>query len=108
MEEEFSAAGACGLYCGSCQFYGRESEGCGSQGGAPFWGECDVYRCCIEESGLEFCGECDEYPCEIYLKIMEDPTLPTREVLEESILRRLMIGTEAWLEEQSASREEMS
>ena len=108
MDEEFNAAGACRKYCGACEYYGVECEGCGAQGGAPVWGECDIYRCCIEEWGFEFCGECDEFPCEMYSKAIEHPSFPSREMLEESISRRLVIGTEAWLEEQSLGSTETS
>ena len=102
MDEELIKAGACGLYCGDCKFYGVECGGCGEQGGAPFWGECGIYRCCIEECGFEFCGECDEFPCDMYLKTIEYPSFPSLEVLKESLSRRLEIGTEAWLEEYSS------
>jgi len=108
MDEEFEAAGACGVYCGACEHYGVECEGCGVQGGAPFWGECEIYRCCVEECGLEFCGECDDYPCGMYVDATEHPSFPPREELEESISRRLTIGTEAWLDEESRSHEEKS
>ena len=108
MEEEFEVAGACGLYCGACEHYGVDCEGCGVQGGAPFWGECEIYRCCIEECGFEFCGECDDYPCAMYVEASEHPSFPPREELEESISRRLTVGTEAWLEEQSRHRTETS
>ena len=108
MDDELITAGACGRYCGACEFYGVECEGCGARGGAPFWGECGIYRCCVEECGLEFCGECDEFPCDIYLSTIEHPTFPPLEVLEESISRRLVVGTEAWLEEQSSDSTELS
>lgn len=108
MDEEFNTAGACGLYCGACEYYGVDCEGCGAQGGAPFWGECGIYRCCIEECGFEFCGECDEFPCDMYLQTIEYPSFPPLEVLEESISRRLMIGTESWLEEEGLAAAETS
>ena len=101
MDEEYDLAGACGLHCGACEAYGTRCDGCGAQGGSPFWGECQIYLCCVEERGLDFCGECDEYPCQMYLQAIEHPSFPPREEMERSVQRRLDIGVEAWLEEQA-------
>ena len=54
----------CGLCCDTCEY--REShgcEGCIASGGKPFWGECDVAKCCANK-GLMHCGQCSELPCD--------------------------------------------
>ena len=101
MDDEYSLAGACGLHCGACGSFGTECDGCGAQAGSVFWGECELYLCCVEERGLDFCGECDEYPCHMYLQAIEHPTFPPREDMISAVQRRLEIGVEAWLEEQT-------
>jgi hypothetical protein len=54
----------CGLLCGGCAY--KESHGCAgcfAVKGKPFWGECDVAKCC-QEKGYAHCGECPDIPCE--------------------------------------------
>ena len=54
----------CGLLCDGCSY--KESHGCVgclALKGKPFWGECDVAKCCIGK-GYAHCGECPDMPCE--------------------------------------------
>ena len=101
-------APVCGLYCGGCEFLGKQCQGCGSVKGKPFWtaqvpaGICPIYDCCMNQKKLEHCGLCDELPCKIFLEL-RDPNL-SDEAFEESLnhrqkslLRRKEIGTEQWL-----------
>ena len=54
----------CGLLCDGCSY--KESHGCRGcieLKGNPFWGQCDVAKCCIAK-GYAHCGECPDLPCE--------------------------------------------
>ena len=54
----------CGILCSECTY--KESMGCLGCVNIenPFWGECQVKKCC-EEKSLNHCGECPEFPCEL-------------------------------------------
>jgi general stress protein 26 len=64
MDELLTVQSSCGLLCKWCTY--RKTHNCGgciAMNGCPFWGECDVAKCCIAK-GFSHCGECDECPCE--------------------------------------------
>lgn len=101
-------APVCGWYCGTCEYFGEQCQGCGNVNGKPFWTAqmkveiCPIYDCCINKKQLEHCGLCDELPCEIFK--LYDPSLTEEEgeklilTRQNEVLRRKEIGTEKWLE----------
>ena len=106
-------APVCGIYCGTCKFFGGQCQGCGYLEGSPFWTVqmkvevCPLYDCCINKKQLEHCGLCDEFPCETFTGL-RDPSLSEEEAEEalrtrqNDLLRRKDIGTEKWLKEKEA------
>ena len=102
-------AGACGIYCGSCEFLGGSCAGCGHIEGKPFWTAemeleaCPLYDCCVNKKELEHCDLCDELPCGMFNEF-HDPTLSPEQakqsVLERGDALRLRkeLGTAKWLE----------
>jgi hypothetical protein len=54
----------CGIYCNECK-HKRENQcnGCIVNKGKIFWGECDLYKCCMDKK-LSNCSECNVFPCE--------------------------------------------
>ena len=105
-------APVCGIYCGDCQFLGKNCEGCGKVLGKPFWttqmpsGICPLYDCCVNQKKLEHCGLCDEFPCKTFLDI-RDPNMSDEEFKKSVVIRhnalkkRTAVGTEQWLAEKS-------
>ena len=103
-------APVCGLYCGTCEYFENQCQGCGHQKGKPFWTVqmkvevCPLYDCCINKKQLEHCGLCDEFPCESFTEL-RDPTLSEEAAKEDlrmrqnELMKRKEIGTERWLEE---------
>jgi hypothetical protein len=54
----------CGIYCNKCKYkFKNECNGCMVNKGKIFWGECDLYKCCMYKK-LCNCGECDIFPCD--------------------------------------------
>ena len=52
----------CGILCNECDYKKKMNcKGCLEMDN-PFWGECNVKKCC-ENKKLEHCGLCDEFPC---------------------------------------------
>jgi hypothetical protein len=106
-------APVCGIYCGDCQFLGKNCEGCGKALGKPFWTEqmpsgiCPLYDCCVNQKKLEHCGLCDDFPCKTFLDL-RDPSMSDEEYKKslvtrnDSLKKRARIGTEQWLKEKSA------
>ena len=98
-------AAVCGLYCGTCEAYGigepETCRGCAYQLGLATDGECYVFQCCIVERGLEHCGLCPDFPCQLFLSSAEPIEVNRR---YRALLRRVEIGTEAWIEEQEEER----
>ncbi|MEN8155290.1 MAG: DUF3795 domain-containing protein [Acidobacteriota bacterium] len=100
----------CGLYCGDCEYLGKQCKGCGYVEGKPFWtihvptGICPIHDCCRNQKELEHCGLCEELPCKIFLELRDpdisdedfERSLKTR---EEALRRRAEIGTNKWLQE---------
>ena len=84
-------AAVCGLYCGThaCQL------------GLAFDGECRLFQCCTVERGLEHCGLCSDFSCQLFLSSAEPMEVNRR---YRALLRRVEIGTEAWIEEQEQAR----
>jgi hypothetical protein len=107
-------ATVCGLYCGACEYLGKNCRGCGYVEGKTFWAAqlptaiCPFYDCCRNQKKLEHCGVCLDFPCRLFTE-MRDPSW-TDEQFEKSLKERLAslrkraeIGTAAWLAE-AASR----
>lgn len=104
----------CGLYCGSCDFFGKQCKGCGYVAGKPFWtaqiptGICPLHDCCSNKKRLEHCGLCEDFPCNIFLEL-RDPSMSNEEfqeslaVRQKALKRRTVIGTEKWLLEISST-----
>jgi len=64
IEELLTVQSRCGLLCKWCTYKEPcNCRGCLAMNGKPFWGECDVAKCCIEK-GFSHCGECGVFPCE--------------------------------------------
>jgi general stress protein 26 len=65
IDELLTVQSRCGLLCSGCTY--KESHGCTgclALDGKPFWGECDIAKCCLSK-GYAHCGECPEIPCDI-------------------------------------------
>jgi hypothetical protein len=103
-------APVCGIYCGNCDFLGKQCKGCGYVNGKPFWtaqipsGICPIYNCCSNQKQIEHCGLCADFPCKIFLEL-RDPNMSDEEFQnslikrQEVLKRRIKIGTESWLSE---------
>ena len=64
INELLSVQSRCGLLCDGCTYKSSHGcKGCITQNGKPFWGECDVAKCCISK-GYSHCGECPDMPCD--------------------------------------------
>jgi hypothetical protein len=88
MADAFMAR--CGIDCEACKYREQMNcPGCPATGGKPFWGECQVARCCIGK-GHEHCGQCAEFPCELLKKFAYDP--------EQGDNGRRIRNLEAWNE----------
>ena len=107
-------APVCGIYCGDCEFFRTQCEGCGYVAGKPFWtaqipsGVCPLYDCCSNQKQMEHCGLCEDFPCKIFMEL-RDPNMTDKEFQEslkarqDALERRADIGTEKWLREVSKS-----
>jgi len=107
-------APVCGIYCGKCGYLGTQCKGCGYEDGKPFWttqipsGVCPIHDCCSNQKQMEHCGLCEEFPCNIFLEL-RDPNMSDEEfqksleTRQETLKRRMEIGTEKWLQEVSDS-----
>ena len=107
-------APVCGIYCGDCEYLGKQCKGCGNVKGKPFWtaqvpgGICPIYDCCINQKQIEHCGMCDDLPCDIFLEL-RDPGINDDEFEKslserrKNLIRRKEIGTENWLSEISGN-----
>ena len=112
---DVNLAPPCGIYCGACEYLDVQCRGCGYQRGRPFWTShmdievCPLYQCCLDRERVEHCGLCPEFPCPLFHQF-RDPSLSEEEaeraVLErqDTLLRRIEIGTDAWLVEQERRR----
>jgi hypothetical protein len=117
MTNSKSYAGACGLYCGDCEYLGSHCRGCGAIKGKPFWtnqvgsGTCPVYSCSVLRQKIEHCGLCGEFPCELFTSL-RDPHLSDKEaeisiqIRQDNLKTRKEIGTEAWLEKVTSAKGE--
>lgn len=55
--------GMCGTYCEVCEWKEKTScPGCQACQGKPFWGECSIAKCSIN-NGYNHCGHCSNLPC---------------------------------------------
>ena len=64
----------CGIKCSDCptlEKYGVDCPGCVGINN-PFWGECDVKKCC-EAKNLDNCGQCEDFPCETLVAYANHP-----------------------------------
>ena len=53
----------CGIDCDICKYREEQNcNGCRSNKGKIFWGECDLYECCNSRN-LKHCGLCADFPC---------------------------------------------
>lgn len=101
-------APVCGLYCGTCEYFEKQCNGCGQVKGKPFWVShaglevCVLYDCCVNQKHLEHCGQCEKLPCKDF-ESQADPSLSPEEAKkslvkrQQELLKRKEIGTEAWL-----------
>lgn len=98
-------AAVCGLYCGTCEALGTEEagtcRGCAYQLGLAAGRECRIFQCCVVERGLEHCGLCPDFSCQLFLASGEPMEVLWR---YRALLRRVEIGTEAWVAEQEEAR----
>ena len=75
--KKFPSIGACGLDCGLCPNFHRESKSrCPGCCGAGFWDvhpSCPFITCCVKQNGLETCGQCNEFEfCPRVMKQLEN------------------------------------
>ena len=53
----------CGIDCDTCRFKTEQNcNGCRSNEGKIFWGDCELYQCNAEKK-QEHCGKCVKFPC---------------------------------------------
>jgi len=114
---DIELAPVCGIYCGTCEYLGKQCRGCGYQEGKPFWtaqmkvAVCPLHDCCINKKHLEHCGRCNEFPCVIFTEL-RDPSLSDEEAKkallarQKELVKRKEIGTRKWVEQQEARRAE--
>ena len=98
-------AGICGLFCGTCAFFGTECDGCLSDRVAPFCADCrHGFRTCSAAHGITRCHECGEFPCarlEEFSKIhIEHGVCHHTHVIDDLRFMRER-GVEAWVEKQT-------
>jgi hypothetical protein len=110
--DDLHLAPVCGIHCGGCEYLGTTCAGCGRVEGKPFWtsqvpgGVCPLHDCCRNGKGLEHCGLCAEFPCATFLSL-RDPSMSdaqfeaSLERRKAALLRRVEVGTGAWLREAS-------
>lgn len=56
--------GMCGAYCGVCEWKEKTNcPGCQACQGKPFWGECSIAKCSINNE-YNHCGHCPNLPCD--------------------------------------------
>lgn len=56
--------GMCGTYCGACEWKEKTNcLGCQACQGKPFWGECSIAKCSINNE-YNHCGHCPSLPCD--------------------------------------------
>jgi hypothetical protein len=85
-------ASVCGIYCGNCEYFGKECAGCNNAKGKPFWtvsvkmDVCPLYDCSVNKKNLKHCGFCSELPCNSFLQL-RDPSL-SDEAFNESLKKR--------------------
>ena len=108
-------APVCGQYCGTCEYFEKQCQGCGNIKGKPFWVShigvdvCPLYDCCVNNKHLEHCGQCGKLPCKKFIK-QADPSLSPEEAKksllarQQELLKRKKIGTEAWLKDKEGCR----
>jgi hypothetical protein len=109
---DLNFAPVCGLYCGECEYLGKQCQGCGYVEGKPFWaaqvpsGVCPFHDCCRNRKKLEHCGLCNDSPCNMFTEL-RDPNM-SEEEFQASLVKRKMalkrrteIGTDRWLLEVS-------
>lgn len=101
-------APVCGIYCGACQFLGKQCPACGKVDGKPFWTTdmpgsiCPLHDCCRNQRQLEHCGLCADFPCKTFNEL-RDPGMSDEEFTALLQVRKLNlkirreIGTAAWL-----------
>jgi len=65
IEDLLKVQSRCGLLCSGCTYQESHScTGCIEKNGTPFWGECDVAKCCMGKN-LDHCGQCSDFPCDV-------------------------------------------
>jgi hypothetical protein len=64
IKEYFGIIPPCGVFCGGCPVYIRDSKPCP---GAEISKRCESKNCsfyiCCSEKWIEFCHQCSGYPC---------------------------------------------
>ncbi len=67
-----SLIGFCGMYCGACDWKEKmDCKGCRNCAGNPFWGECEIAKCCIGKN-FAHCGQCQQLPCKKLQSLFDD------------------------------------
>ncbi len=96
MSDDHPETACCGDFCGKCNHYSKDCEGCTS----AKRGTCHFVACCLGR-GIEHCGICHEFPCaKLRVFVPDDrPGCPPGYHLE-NLKERTRVGTEAWLARQ--------
>lgn len=100
-----SAAGICGLFCGTCPSYPEECHGCLSD---LVKGSCvncvHGFRTCAQEQGVQRCFECAAFPCrrlEAFSKIHIVNGICHHENVIRDLREMGEIGVMGWVERQT-------
>jgi len=104
--EGMSLAAPCGIYCGGCPSYRRETcFGCRSedrtQKRISKW-RCRIRQCCMEKKGFDFCNQCDDFPCADRRKLDQRYSCKYDVDLIDHLSRIEKIGARQWTREQES------
>ena len=92
----------CGTHCGHCPYYTKERtpqcNGCETQKGHPFWGECKLFAC-VKDHDIEHCGLCQDFPCDLFVN-QYDPEHGQKSAFVRAglLAYRKRAGTEKYVE----------
>lgn len=92
----------CGIICNDCEYFKGEKNpqcsGCTSIKGKPFWGNCPIYTCSLEQN-VTHCGECTNFPCDDFIGQYDPAHGPSSSLVRAGLLAyRTRHGEEKFIE----------